>query len=119
MEGSIVFGYWNNRGRGQVPRLLLAYTKADWTDKKYIKEDEWFGPGKDKMSLNLPLPNLPYLIHDEVKITQSIAITNYIINISGKTELLGKDLKDQTILDCLRSNMEDIFAKIVEIYYYP
>jgi len=31
----VIFGYWGVRGRGQVLRLLLAYTEAKWEDKKY------------------------------------------------------------------------------------
>lgn len=31
MESSkITLGYWNLRGRGQVLRLLLAYTGLEW-----------------------------------------------------------------------------------------
>lgn len=29
------FAYWFTRGRGQVPRLLLAYTGAKWEDMSY------------------------------------------------------------------------------------
>lgn len=69
MSESITFGYWGIRGRGQVLRLLLAYTAANWTDKKYLSQDEWKGIGKDQASLGLPFPNLPYLIHDELKLS--------------------------------------------------
>jgi len=31
MAELIHFGYWGIRGRGQVLRLLLAYTGAQWT----------------------------------------------------------------------------------------
>lgn len=88
-------GYWGIRGRGQVPRLLLAYTGANWTDKKYLSQDQWKGIGKDQTSLAIPFPNLPYLIHDDLKLSESKAIMHYIINISGKKELLGKDIKDE------------------------
>ena len=30
-----VLGYWNIRGRGQVLRLLLAYTGLEWVDNVY------------------------------------------------------------------------------------
>jgi hypothetical protein len=30
MEGKIKLGYWGLRGRGQVLRLLLAYTGLSW-----------------------------------------------------------------------------------------
>ena len=42
----------------------------------------------------MDFPNLPYLIDGGFKTSESNAIQKYIIMKSGKTELLGKDLKD-------------------------
>lgn len=67
MDQNILFGYWNIRGLGQIARLLLAYTGLKWEDKQYSDEAEWFE--KDKKSLGLDFPNLPYLIDGDVKIT--------------------------------------------------
>lgn len=80
----MILGYWGIRGRGQVLRLLLAYTGAEWTEKKYFSPNDWKGIGKDQTSLGLTFPNLPYLIHEDFKLTESRAIMNYIINISEK-----------------------------------
>ena len=30
MDNQFVLGYWKLRGRGQVPRLLLAYSGLNW-----------------------------------------------------------------------------------------
>ena len=30
MGDQVILGYWGFRGLGQVSRLLLAYTKANW-----------------------------------------------------------------------------------------
>ena len=46
MEQKVTLGYWGIRGRGQVPRLLLAYTDAVWEETTYVGPDQWFG--KDK-----------------------------------------------------------------------
>jgi len=35
MDKKVTLGYWAIRGRGQLPRLLLAYTGAVWEDVKY------------------------------------------------------------------------------------
>jgi len=40
-------------------------------------------------------PNLPHLIDGELKLSETKAIEEYIAHRSGKTELLGKTLKDQ------------------------
>jgi len=44
--------------------------------------------------LNLPFPNLPYLIDNDLKLTESLAINRFIIGISSKKDLLGKNIKD-------------------------
>ena len=69
MTETIHLGYWGIRGRGQVPRLLLAYTGLEWTEKKYFSQDEFKGIGKDQTTLGLPFPNLPYLIQGDFKLT--------------------------------------------------
>ena len=63
----VTLGYWKIRGRGQVPRLLLAYTNAIWEDVQYTSPEQWFGG--DKNSLKLDFPNLPYLIEGDFRIT--------------------------------------------------
>lgn len=46
------------------------------------------------MSLGLEFPNLPYLIEGDFKLTESSAIVSYIVEKSGKCELLGKNPED-------------------------
>ncbi len=51
MGNTVVVGYWKFRGVAQSIRLLLAYTKVEFTEVQYLFEekDKWF---KDaKMSL--------------------------------------------------------------------
>jgi glutathione S-transferase len=92
MSDKIVFGYWGIRGLGQVARLLLAYSGLAWEDHKYLEKEKWFD--KDKKELGFAFPNLPYLIDGDFKLTESRAINLYVIKKSGKTDLLGKNLKD-------------------------
>jgi len=42
---------------------------------------------------------------------------NYIINISDKKELLGKDLKDQATVATLVSVFTEIMSKIIELVF--
>lgn len=58
MNESIVLGYWGIRGRRQVPRHLLCYTKADFTEKKYASQDQWKGIGKDSKHIRTFLSKL-------------------------------------------------------------
>ena len=39
---SVTLGYWNIRGLGQLPRLLLAYTGIDFKEMRYTDPDKWF-----------------------------------------------------------------------------
>jgi glutathione S-transferase len=72
-------GYWAIRGKGQGPRLLLAYTGLKFQEKQYTTPESWFTGDKDK--LGLPFPNLPYLIAGDFKLTESSAIARYIANV--------------------------------------
>jgi len=66
---------------------ILEYTGTEYEEKIYNLNEsaEWFE--KDKKNLPLDFPNLPYLIDGDLKITQSLAILNYIAdkhNLSGE-----------------------------------
>ena len=67
MEGKIKLGYWELRGRGQVLRLLLAYSGLDWQEVTYKTTGQWFV--EDKTKLGFDFPNLPYLLNDDFKLT--------------------------------------------------
>ena len=82
MAQKIVFGYWYVRGVGQIGRLLLAYTGADWEDVKYNTKPEWFQKAKGEVPLDFP--NLPYLIDGDFNLTETTAIAYYIIGRSDK-----------------------------------
>lgn len=93
MDNKIKFGYWPVRGTGQVSRLLLAYTGANWEPVIYQTREDWLN--KDRKELGIVFPNLPYLIDGDFKLSESKAINLYIVKKSGKTELLGKTLQDE------------------------
>ena len=93
-ENQVTYAYWDFRGLGQVGRQLLIYTGADWENKQYdfSKQADWFE--KDKKDLGLDFPNLPYIIDGDIKVTEFDAVVQYIIRISDKKDLLGKNLQD-------------------------
>lgn len=106
MADKVVHGYWGVRGAGQISRLLLAYTGAVWEDVKYTSPDQWFG--KDKAELGFSFPNLPYLIDGDLKLTETSAIQRYIPKRFGKPQLLGKDLKDEAVVNNLIGVFGDV-----------
>ena len=114
MTDKITLGYWGIRGLGQVPRLLLAYTGAVWEDVKYISKEQF---DKDKSELNFSFPNLPYLIDGDFKLTESKAINAYIIKRSGKVELLGKNTKDEALVECVLGVLQDIRTPLGPLFW--
>ena len=110
-------GYWPARGGGQIGRLLIAYTGVECEDIRYTVREKWFDD--DKKNLGLDFPNLPYLIDGDFKITESNAIHRYIIMKSGKTQLLGKDLKDQTTILQLEGALSDGVMPMAMLFYNP
>ena len=117
MEGKVKLGYWGIRGRGQVPRLLLAYTGADWEETTYADAGQWFGG--DKKNLGFDFPNLPYLIHGDLKLTESSAIIRYIAKNMGKPELVGKGPADEAKVDMVISMLDDIYNPSFSLFFSP
>lgn len=109
-------GYWKIRGLAQVPRLLLAYSGVDFEDYYYISGDPQWAE-QDKKYLGLNFPNIPYLIDGNYTITESTAIHRYIINKWGKTELLGKDLRERARIESILSVLGEIFANIKSLFW--
>jgi glutathione S-transferase len=108
----VVLGYWKIRGLGQFLRLLLSYSGLDFKEVQYDNQEKWFN--EDKVNLGFEFPNLPYLIDGDFKLTESSAIAKYIINKSGKTDLLGKNSQDEghvnNIIGVLNDGLKDIRA---------
>lgn len=69
--------------------------------------------------MGLDFPNLPYLIRGDFKITESLAIANYIIRSSKHPELLGKTVEDQTKVEMLLFMLEDIFNPTLNMFFSP
>lgn len=92
-----VFGYWDVRGLGEAIRMVLRWAKADYVEKQYRMREGtdmatmvgmW---AEEKYNLGLPFPNLPYFIDGETKLTQSLAILNYV----GEKYGLGPDTQEE------------------------
>jgi glutathione S-transferase len=115
VDNNVTLGYWGFRGKGQLPRLLLAYGAIKNTNKNYTSTEQWFGG--DKQSLDLPFPNLPYLIDGNLKLTESAAICRYIIKKSEKKELLGKDMEDEAIVDNIIGVIDDISTPTAQLCF--
>jgi glutathione S-transferase len=70
--------------------------------------------------LGLDFPNLPYLIDGDFKLTETSAISFYIIERSKKGEqLLGKNLKERAMIMSVCSIIKDLYESINRLIYDP
>lgn len=111
-----VLGYWWIRGIASNIRYQLAYCNVDYDLKEYFATNyqEWFA--KDKKNLGLSFANIPYLIHGDAKITESMAIHHYIAEVWDQT-LLGKNVKDRAMVSMLHSILHEFRWKLVRLCY--
>jgi len=76
------YAYWNCQGLGHPIRMALAYNRVDYEAINYKVVNSIEGEKLDwpsnKFNLGLPLPNLPYYIDGDVKLTQGGAILRYL-----------------------------------------
>jgi len=113
-----LLGYWNLRGLANPIRNLLAYTGEPYEEKLYIidpaiprEERDWF---KEKFTLGLDFPNLPYLVDGSRKFTESGAILRYLARKHG----LGGNTEDETIaLDVMQGVIEDLRLGLIKLIH--
>ncbi|XP_064461060.1 glutathione S-transferase-like [Ornithodoros turicata] len=115
-----IVGYWDIRGLGQYIRNLLVYKGVHFEDKRYR-----FGPAPDydrsdwlreKFTLGLKFPNLPYYIDGKVKITQSLAIMRYL---GRKYDMSSKNDAEALELDVLEQQAKDLTWGLIMTLFNP
>jgi glutathione S-transferase len=79
-----ILHYFGANGRGAIPRAILTYAKANWTND-IIKKEDW---PKIKKSELCEYEFLPVLEVDGKKYCESIAIDSYL---AEKFNLMGKN----------------------------
>jgi glutathione S-transferase len=117
----IILGYWDIRALGHPIRFLLEVAEADYEEEIYSVEGsppncskaKWFAL---KPSLPLDFPNLPYLYHGEVKITQSLAIMRYLARKFGFD---AKSEEEQIRIDLFEREIDDWREDAFRTFYNP
>ena len=90
----LTFAYFPVRGgpRGMVARYLLAYCNVPYNFKEYAPmSQEW---KDDKANDELAFWNLPHIIDGKTKITESVAVHQYIA-MKGRPDVMGKTPQDK------------------------
>jgi len=113
-----LLGYWKIRGLAQPVRLLLGYANEDFEDKMYevtdapeFRRESWL---KEKFSLGLEFPNLPYYIDGDTKLCQSNAIMRHL---ARKHNLMGKTDAEKDRCDMAAEQVVDFRTQFVRMCY--
>ena len=109
-NSKVIFGYWNMRGgsRGNTARYLLNYCRVDYTEKTYIVGEPEWKKFKEGNPSGMDFPNLPYIIDGDAKITESLAVQQYIA-MKWKPELIGRNPQDKAKVRQMHCVVYDVF----------
>lgn len=106
----LLIGNWRVRGLGAPIVYLAAHLKIPYRMIFYEQ-----GPAPDnaragfrsvKDKLEMPFANLPYVIHSDIRIAQSLACSRYICR-TWNPDLLGKGPRDTALVDTLSQILHD------------
>ena len=112
MSEKYIFHYFKVNFRGAIPRAILSYSKADWVNHAFTRE-EW--PEIKKSGL-CEFEQAPVLEYKGKSYAQSMAICFYL---ARKFNLMGKDDEEQYEIDSLMCCIEDIFTAVFSYLHNP
>ena len=112
MSEKYIFHYFKVNGRGAICRAILSYSKADWTDHAFARE-EW--PAIKKSGL-CEFEQAPVLEYKGKTYAQSMAISLYL---ARKFNLMGKDEEENYEIESLLCCVEDIFSAMFKFSHLP
>ncbi|CAF0978518.1 unnamed protein product [Rotaria sordida] len=99
--------YFNNRGRGEVCRLIFAAAGQIYEDIRY-EDDQWL-LHKDKILLG----QMPVLEYNDIKLPQSRAIARFL---AKQFQLAGRNDIEQAKVDAVVDTIEDLIEKLIPVF---
>ena len=112
---TLQFGYWNSRGYAHPIRQLLYITKLEFENVTWPDREGWLAKKQEVFGEGDQLPNCPYLVDGDFIVTESTAIPFYVANKAERTDLIGKDVKDQTRVRQFQGISVDLMNSIIKI----
>ena len=102
-------GYWKIRGLAQPIRHMYAFLGVKYEEVLYEQGDapEFNNSVWTDHKPDMDFPNLPYLIHKDIKMSETFAIMRYIAR-TYKKELLGASETDMAFVDQMEGVLKDI-----------
>jgi len=126
-NADITLGYWGIRGLGQPIRFLLVSADVPFSeirlgvlqDGTLLNENkEGLDWGSVRETLDMPFPNLPYLIDNSeqppIKLSQSNAILRYL---ARRFDFYGDSESDRVAIDVLQDEAYDFRNEIIDTAY--
>lgn len=123
----VTLGYWGIRGLAQPIRFLLTCAEVPFTETRLgvfedgtlmNKEQEDQDWADVRATLDMPFPNLPYLIdtseNPPVQLTQSNAILRYL---ARRYDFYGESELERTEIDVLQDQAYDFRNAIIKTAY--
>ena len=108
---SYTLHYFEANGKAAIPRAILTYAKAKWTDNR-VKQEDW---PKLKKSGLCEFEQMPILeIDGKKKLSQSIAIDLYLLKTFN---LYGKNIDEQYQIDSLLCSFDDLFGPLGQLVF--
>jgi glutathione S-transferase len=90
----LIIGYYRFRGKAQVPRLLCEYLELPYQDL-FLDPDQW-KLFREVEAERWIVKDLPFLKQGDFVLTGNNAMITYVIELSGRRDLLGRTLEDMT-----------------------
>lgn len=122
MEAKPVLGYWHIRGLSEALRYMLKNIGVDFEDRTYTQ-----GPAPSfdtsawtdaKDDLGMSFPNLPYFLDGDFKISETMAIAQYI-GLRYKPEFVGTTIQEKGLVAQLGGVVIDIKNYMSHNCYSP
>ena len=104
-----ILHYFDINSRASIPRAILSYVKADWTNH-LITHEEW---PKYKTSGLCEFEQLPVLEIDGKKYCESNAIHMYL---AEKFDLMGKDPEENYQIVNLLMTLDDFYKAAIDFF---
>lgn len=126
-DATITLGYWGIRGLAQPIRSLLVCAEVPFSEVRLgvfpdgtlmnedQEDDDW---AQVRATLEMPFPNLPYLIDESegtpVQMSQSNAILRYL---ARRYDYYGSSELERVAIDVLQDEAYDFRNKIISTAY--
>ena len=126
-QASITLGYWGIRGLAQPIRSLLVCAEVPFSEirlgvfqdgtlmSREQEEQDW---AQVKSTLEMPFPNLPYLIDESettpVQLSQSNAILRYL---ARRYDFYGDSEPERVAIDVLQDEAYDFRNQVIKTAY--